>query len=402
MLFLFAFSSLKRFPKDSETKKYIAQAKELARPDRSTLCVDFSDVEKHDQRLRNAIHEQVYRLHPYLCNAVRNFVKDNHTAGLNASQLPDGSAPDKSQQQQIPANKEFYISFENVSQSSKLRELSTVKIGSLMSITAQVTRTHPVHPELVSGTFICLDCQTVIKNVQQQFKYTQPNSCRNPQCSNRQKFMLDINTSNFVDFQKVRIQEIQSELPRGCIPRSLEVILRAECVEKTQAGDRCDFIGTLIVVPDVSKMQTQGARQETSSRVQGSDDNEGVGGLKALGVRDLTYKMAFLAYHVAPCNAKFGGKDYNVEDLSMDKLKQTMTDQEWMKLYDMSQDKNLISNLTQSLFPMIYGNDEIKKGILLMLFGGVPKRTLENTSLRGDINICIVGDPSTAKSHFLT
>lgn len=51
--------------------------------------------------------------------------------------------------------------------------MSSAKIGSLMSITAQVTRTHPVHPELVSGTFTCLDCQTVIKNVQQQFKYTQ-------------------------------------------------------------------------------------------------------------------------------------------------------------------------------------------------------------------------------------
>ena len=86
----------------------------------------------------------------------------------------------------------------------------------------------------------------------------------------------------------------------------------------------------------------------------------------------------------------------------MEKLKQSMTDQEWMKIYEMSNDKNLVSNLCQSLFPMIYGNDEIKKGILLMLFGGVPKRTLEGTSLRGDINICIVGDPSTAKSHLLT
>ena len=36
-----------------------------------------------------------------------------------------------------------------------------------------------------------------------------------------------------------------------------------------------------------------------------------------------------------------------------------------------------------------------------MLFGGVPKRTTEKTALRGDINICIVGDPSTAKSQFL-
>ena len=47
------------------------------------------------------------------------------------------------------------------------------------------------------------------------------------------------------------------------------------------------------------------------------------------------------------------------------------------------------------------GNDEIKRGILLMLFGGVPKVTEELTKLRGDINICIVGDPSTAKSQFL-
>ena len=54
-----------------------------------------------------------------------------------------------------------------------MRDLTTTKIGSLMKITAQVTRTHPVHPELVSATFTCLECQTVIKNIQQQFKFTQ-------------------------------------------------------------------------------------------------------------------------------------------------------------------------------------------------------------------------------------
>lgn len=99
-----------------------------------------------------------------------------------------------------------------------------------------------------------------------------------------------------------------------------------------------------------------------------------------------------------------------------------MTDQEWLKIYEMSNDKNLFNNLCNSLFPMIYGqylnhthlnyilkrlsfykgNEEIKKGVLLMLFGGVPKKTPEGTSLRGDINICIIGDPSTAKSHILT
>lgn len=47
------------------------------------------------------------------------------------------------------------------------------------------------------------------------------------------------------------------------------------------------------------------------------------------------------------------------------------------------------------------GNDEVKRGVLLMLFGGVPKITTERTTLRGDINVCVVGDPSTAKSQFL-
>ena len=47
-----------------------------------------------------------------------------------------------------------------------------------------------------------------------------------------------------------------------------------------------------------------GVRAETSARVNGSDEVEGVSGLKQLGVRELSYKIAFLAYHVQPCNAK--------------------------------------------------------------------------------------------------
>ena len=100
------------------------------------------------------------------------------------------------------------------------------------------------------------------------FNEFKPSSCKNPQCANRQRFNLDLNNSKFVDFQKVRAQEIQSELPRGCIPRSLEVILRAECVEKTQAGDRCEFIGTLIVVPDVSKLSSLGIKITFLSFIQ--------------------------------------------------------------------------------------------------------------------------------------
>lgn len=47
------------------------------------------------------------------------------------------------------------------------------------------------------------------------------------------------------------------------------------------------------------------------------------------------------------------------------------------------------------------GHEIVKKGILLQLMGGVHKQTQEGIHLRGDINVCIVGDPSTSKSQFL-
>uniref|UniRef100_T1IST8 DNA replication licensing factor MCM6 n=1 Tax=Strigamia maritima TaxID=126957 RepID=T1IST8_STRMM len=363
--------------------KYLEAAKHLSKPERNTLQVCFEDVTKYSTSLATTIEEEYYRwnLSP-VCLAVRNFVRDRAA---------------------ITVEKEYYVSFVNVSTRHKVRDLTTAKIGTLLRISGQVVRTHPVHPELVSGTFRCLDCQTVIPEVEQQFKYTQPTVCRNPVCLNRNRFTLDVSKSRFVDFQKARIQENQSELPRGCIPRSVEIILRAECVEIAQPGDRCDFIGTLIVVPDIGSLSLPGARAESGARIKAGEgfETEGVRGLKALGVRDLNYRMAFLACAVVPTNPRFGGSNFRSDNMSAESIKKQMSEDEWQKVFDMSRDKNLYQNLITSLFPTIHGNDEIKRGILLMLFGGVAKTTVEKTTLRGDVNICIVGDPSTAKSQFL-
>ncbi|XP_041912496.1 MCM6 minichromosome maintenance deficient 6, like [Alosa sapidissima] len=373
---------LEEFQDKSGEILYLPDAQELIRPERNTLTVSFTNIEHYNQQLATTIQEEYYRVYPYLCRAVRHFARDHGN---------------------IPPSKEFYVSFSDFPSRLKIRELTSTRIGTLIRISGQVVRTHPVHPELVSGTFLCLDCQSVVKDVEQQFKYTQPSICKNPVCANRKRFMLDTNKSRFVDFQKVRIQETQAELPRGSIPRSMEVVLRAEAVETAQAGDRCDFTGTLIVVPDVSAMALSGTRAETSSRVTGKEgfDQEGIQGLKALGVRELSYRLAFLACHVGPTNPRFGGKELRQEDQTAESVKNQMTVQEWEKVFEMSQDKNLYHNLCSSLFPTIHGNDEIKRGILLMLFGGVAKTTMEGTSLRGDINVCIVGDPSTSKSQFL-
>lgn len=142
-----------RFKEENEIK-YEKSCKELLKPELSTLEVSFDDVEKYNQNLATTIIEEYYRIYQFLNLAILNYVRSLADSGLKKD-LQD---------------KECYVSFVDVPTRHKVRELTTAKIGTLIRISGQIVRTHPVHPELVLGTFVCLDCQTVIKNVEQQFK----------------------------------------------------------------------------------------------------------------------------------------------------------------------------------------------------------------------------------------
>ena len=194
---------LEQFVDTEHAQVYLSEAQQLLNPERNTLFIDLNHVQSFDNELSRLIAEDFYRVSPFLNLALRNFLHDN----------VDGAA--------ALVKKDFYVAFSNVASKFKVRELTSGRIGSLVSISGQVIRTHPVHPELVSAAFLCVDCNSMITNVEQQFKYTQPAICTNPQCQNRSRFVLDIDKSKFVDFQKVRIQETQAEIPRGSIPRRL-------------------------------------------------------------------------------------------------------------------------------------------------------------------------------------
>ena len=95
-----------------------------------------------------------------------------------------------------------------------------------------------MRPELLFGAFSCLECGKEVENVAQQFRFTQPNMCRTPNCNNRDKWSLVRERCQFVDWQRVRIQENADEVPAGCLPRSMDAILRHETVETARAGDQ--------------------------------------------------------------------------------------------------------------------------------------------------------------------
>jgi DNA replication licensing factor MCM5 len=67
----------------------------------------------------------------------------------------------------------------------------------------------------------------------------------------------------------------------------------------------------------------------------------------------------------------------------------------------MAKDPNFYEQIAKSIAPAIYGNEDIKKAILCLLFGGSRKLLSDKMRLRGDINVLLIGDPSTAKSQFL-
>lgn len=378
-------------------------ARELYHVDRNTLSVSFLDIQEANNTLAENIQTEFYRLYPALCQSVRLYVGDcRNTAELL----------------HIPPTKEFHVSLTDVPNFQKLRALTTAKLGTLVTISSQVVRSHPVHPELVQGAFRCLLCDTVITGVEQQFRYTPPAICRNPECNNRIKFELLPERSKFVDFQKIRVQETQAELPRGSIPRSLEVILRHELVERVQPGDQVQISGTLIVVPDTAVLSSAltGARLEAGNRLRNAEghESEGVRGLKALGVRELTYRLAFLACNIEASNSgqilnqPLGdteeldtGTGAEAVGVTRESLQRQLTPADWSSITRMVADPDIYANLASSLFPTLHGCEEVKRGILLMLLGGVAKTTAEGTHLRGDINVCIVGDPSTAKSQLL-
>ena len=74
------------------------------------------------------------------------------------------------------------------------------------------------------------------------------------------EFTLENSSSVYIDWQKVRLQELSVDIPAGSMPRSIDVILRGDTVDMAKPGDRTVFTGTLIVVPDVVQLLKPGER----------------------------------------------------------------------------------------------------------------------------------------------
>lgn len=164
------------------------------------------------------------------------------------------------------------------------------------------------------------------------------------------------------DHQTISIQEMPERAPAGQLPRSVDVIMDDDMVDRVKPGDRIQLVGIY---------RTLGNRNASSGSA--------------------TFRTLILANNIILLSSKSGGGIAQT----------TITDTDIRNINKLSKQKRVFDLLSQSLAPSIYGHDYIKKAILLMLLGGMEKNLENGTHLRGDINILMVGDPSTAKSQLL-
>ena len=164
------------------------------------------------------------------------------------------------------------------------------------------------------------------------------------------------------DHQTVSIQEMPERAPAGQLPRGVDVIMDDDMVDRVKPGDRIQLVGIY------RSLGNRNAGQGSS-----------------------TFKTLILANNVILLSSKSGGGIAQA----------TITDTDIRNINKISKQRRVFDLLSQSLAPSIYGHDYIKRAILLMLLGGMEKNLDNGTHLRGDINILMVGDPSTAKSQLL-
>ena len=162
----------------------------------------------------------------------------------------------------------------------------------------------------------------------------------------------------YKDYQTVVLQEMPERAKVGQLPRSIELILEHDLVDKIKPGDRCQCIGIFRPLPSV--------RNNTTSGI---------------------FKSVLICNNVSVIGKEIGAVKVSGFDVG--------------NIRTVAETPHVLDVLSRSFCPSIFGHEFVKKALILQLLGGC-ERNLENgTHLRGDINVMMVGDPSTAKSQLL-
>lgn len=313
---------------------------------------DVLDVILHQRKVKNTRLQEV----------------DDETYSNLRTDMNDSNPENPVSENLFPASltRRYHVYFKPLTSKIKylsVRDIKGSQIGHYISVRGIITRVSDVKPLVLVNAYTCDKCGYEIFQEVYSKTFTPLKDCNAPICkSNNNKGQLFMSTraSKFSSFQEVKMQELSNQVPIGHIPRSLTIHVNGDLVRSMNPGDTVDVSGIFMPAPYT-----------------------GFRAIKA-GLLTETYLEAqFIKQHK---------KQYDPTATS---------EQIDARVDQLIADGDVYNKLAKSIAPEIYGHLDIKKVLLLLLCGGVTKEIGDGLKIRGDINVCLMGDPGVAKSQLL-
>ncbi|XP_006859686.1 PREDICTED: DNA replication licensing factor MCM7 [Chrysochloris asiatica] len=376
---------LQEFYQDEESGKkqfkYGNQLVQLAHREQVALYVDLDDVAEDDPELVDSICENAKRYARLFADAVHELLpqykerevvnKDildvyiEHRLMMEQRSRDPGAARSPQNQYPLELMRRFELYFQGPSSNKPrvIREVRADSVGKLVTVRGIVTRVSEVKPRMVVATYTCDQCGAETYQPIQSPTFMPLIMCPSQECqTNRSGGRLYLQTrgSKFIKFQEMKLQEHSDQVPVGNIPRSITVLVEGENTRLTQPGDHISVTGIFLPI-----LRT-GFRQV---------------------VQGLLSETYLEAHRIVKMN-KSEDDEAGAMELSKEELRQIA-------------EEDFYEKLAASIAPEIYGHEDVKKALLLLLVGGVDQSP-RGMKIRGNINICLMGDPGVAKSQLLS
>ena len=282
--------------------------------------------------------------------------------------------------------KKVVVNFSNYPESAvKIRSLKASHLGRIVTVTGSVVRAGPVRPKVTEMSFVCGKCGSVAKQSFEDGRFCPPRACAGEGCRSR-TFAPSYSEASAMDSQVVRVQEVQGPSgggDAGNVPRAVECELVENMVDSCSAGDVVTVTG--IATPSSDDRGGGGGGSKAKSQFRGSCAS-------SLYVKALSVVAGPGPGGREPKPGEVGDED----DYEM-----------IAKLYS-RHSGDALALFALSLCPGIYGNEMLKAGLVLALFGGSRKHlstagrgSKSKAPLRGDAHVLMVGDPGMGKSQML-
>ena len=335
---------LKTFRDKNGEFKYRKRIRRMAIEKSTSLIIDFEDLLEYDMNLATELIERPRRVIEGASNAVKIVAE---------TEIPDF------------IRERYTARFAGLQELVPLRKIRSRHINKLIAVEGIVTRITPIKYLIRKAVYVNKynpADRIIIDTLGYPRTLTAINGGEELEKGlkiRKSDYELLLEECEFVEWQKIVLQEKPEELPPGQMPRSIEVVFLEDLVDSVRPGDR-------VVVTGILSLESErGAKR----------------GKKSI------YKTYIEANYV-----ETKGKDVFEVEI-------TPEDEETIKKLASRPDiKDLI---IRSIAPSIHGYETIKKGIACLLFGGEPKILPDGLRVRGDIHILLVGDPGTAKSQLL-